>query len=48
LLAAWLYVSVLFEGLLPLLSDRYAADWLDVLAYGAGTLAFRQWLNRPH
>ncbi|WP_400190611.1 hypothetical protein [Hymenobacter sp. B81] len=48
LLAAWLYVSGWFELLAPLLRpDRYTADWLDVLAYGAGTLVFRRWLNRP-
>jgi hypothetical protein len=47
LLATWLYVSALFEGVMPLLSATYTADWLDVLVYGLSTLAFRQWLNRP-
>lgn len=47
LLAAWLGVSVWFEGLLPLLSGRAVADLLDVGAYALGTLAFGRWLNRP-
>lgn len=47
LLAAWLGVSVWFEGLLPLFSSHAVADPLDVLAYALGTLAFRHWLNRP-
>ncbi|GAB2940097.1 hypothetical protein GCM10027048_00420 [Hymenobacter coalescens] len=48
LLAAWLYVSLWFELLLPgLYPGRYTADGLDVLAYAAGTGAFRCWLNRP-
>ena len=48
LVVAWGYVSVWFELLAPHWQPtRYTADWLDVLAYAAGTLAFRQWLNRP-
>ncbi|PJJ60706.1 magnesium citrate secondary transporter [Hymenobacter chitinivorans] len=47
LLGAWLYVSVWFELLLPLLSARHVGDWLDVVAYGLGTVVFRQLLNRP-
>lgn len=47
LLAAWLYVSVWFEGLLPCLSASAVADPLDVLAYALGTLVFRRWLNLP-
>ncbi|OUJ73116.1 hypothetical protein [Hymenobacter crusticola] len=47
LVAAWLYVSVVFEGLVPQWSSRYVSDPLDVVAYALGTLAFRIWLNRP-
>lgn len=47
LLGAWLAVSVWFEGILPYFSAVAVADTLDVVAYGAGTLAFRRWLNRP-
>ncbi|OON69308.1 hypothetical protein B0919_08440 [Hymenobacter sp. CRA2] len=48
LVASWLYVSLWFELLAPwLLPARYAADGLDVLAYAAGTWAFRRWLNGP-
>jgi hypothetical protein len=46
-LAAWLGVSIWFEGLLPLFSTKAVADPLDVAAYALGTLAFRHWLNRP-
>jgi hypothetical protein len=45
--AAWLAVSVWFEGLLPLWSVQATADSLDVLAYALGGLAFQKWLNRP-
>lgn len=47
LLGAWLAVSVWFEGVWPCFSAVAVADVLDVAAYGAGTLAFRRWLNRP-
>ncbi|TGE24120.1 magnesium citrate secondary transporter [Hymenobacter aquaticus] len=47
LLGAWLYVSVWFELALPLLSSRHVGDPLDAVAYGLGTLFFRQLLNRP-
>ncbi|WP_052732229.1 hypothetical protein [Hymenobacter terrenus] len=47
LLAAWLFVSVWFEVLLPHFSAQAVADPLDVVAYALGTLAFRRWLNRP-
>lgn len=46
-LAAWLAVSVWFEGLLPLWSAQATADPLDVLAYALGGLAFQWWLNKP-
>ncbi|CAN5919513.1 hypothetical protein BH24BAC1_BH24BAC1_07630 [soil metagenome] len=44
---AVLMFSVFFEGLLPLLSPVYVRDPVDVLAYAAGALLFRQGLNRP-
>ena len=47
LLAAWFFISVWFEGILPHYSPQAVADPLDVLAYALGTLAFRHWLNRP-
>lgn len=46
-LAAWLAVSVWFEGLLPLWSAQATADPLDVVAYALGGLAFQRWLNNP-
>jgi len=47
LAAAWIYVSVVFEAIVPHWSPRYVPDPLDVVAYALGTLAFRHWLNRP-
>src|SRR5580692_2762159 len=46
ILARWhvifmvIYVSVVFEGLLPLLSKKYTGDWADVLLYIVGGLFF--------
>jgi len=45
--AAWLAVSVWFEGLLPLWSAQATADPFDVVAYALGGLAFQRWLNKP-
>ena len=42
---AVLMFSVFFEGLLPLLSPAYVRDPVDVLAYTAGALLFRQGIN---
>lgn len=47
LVAAWAYVALVFEVLLPHLSTQAVGDWRDVAAYGLGTWAFRRWLNRP-
>lgn len=41
------YISVLFEGLLPRLSKIYTADWLDVLLYCLGGLFFYFVMNTP-
>ena len=40
------YVSVVFEGLLPLLSKKYTGDWIDVLLYIIGGLFFYKVMNR--
>jgi hypothetical protein len=34
------YISVMFEGIIPLFKDRYTADFFDVLCYGFGGLLF--------
>ncbi|MCC2546351.1 magnesium citrate secondary transporter [Hymenobacter sp. BT175] len=47
ILAAWIYLTIWFEVLLPRFSAAAVADPLDVLAYGLGALYFRQLLNRP-
>ena len=41
------YVSLVFEGLLPLISKTYTADWMDVLLYIFGGLFFYKVMNRP-
>jgi hypothetical protein len=48
LVAAWAYVSLVFEGILPYYGIAHAvADPLDVVAYAIGTCLFRYWLNQP-
>jgi hypothetical protein len=48
LLLTFLIFSVVFEGLLPLLSPVYVRDAWDVVAYAAGGILFRQLINVPH
>jgi hypothetical protein len=40
------YVSLIFEGLLPLFSKTYTADWIDVLLYIIGGMFFYRVMNR--
>lgn len=40
IVVAVVYVSLIFEVLLPRLATQYYQDWWDVLAYGIGGLAF--------
>ncbi|MDB5091770.1 MAG: hypothetical protein JWR09_5764 [Mucilaginibacter sp.] len=40
------YVSLIFEGLLPLFSKTYTADWVDVLLYVIGGVFFYRVMNR--
>ncbi|BAU52659.1 hypothetical protein [Mucilaginibacter gotjawali] len=42
-----IYISALFEGLLPLLSKTYTADWVDVFLYCIGGLFFYRVMNKP-
>ena len=44
---ALLYVTVLFEGILPALSARYTRDAWDILGYILGALIFYWFINRP-
>jgi hypothetical protein len=52
-LSAWhvvfivVYVSVVFEGILPWLSVKYTADWMDVALYGVGGVFFYFVMNKP-
>jgi hypothetical protein len=41
------YVSLVFEGLLPWLSAKYTADWIDVGLYVIGGGFFYRVMNRP-
>ncbi|MFD2513967.1 hypothetical protein ACFSRY_08830 [Pontibacter locisalis] len=46
-LLAFVLFSAVFEGVLPLISQKYTADALDVVAYALGTAAFQLLINRP-
>jgi hypothetical protein len=39
-LFSWVYVVILFEVLLPHFSDKFTADWADLVAYGLGGVLF--------
>ena len=41
------YVSVIFEIVLPHYSKMYTADWIDVLLYAAGGIFFYKIINDP-
>jgi hypothetical protein len=41
------YVSLVFEGLLPRLSKVYTGDWIDVLLYCIGGMFFYLVMNKP-
>ncbi|MEB2774775.1 magnesium citrate secondary transporter [Algoriphagus sp. D3-2-R+10] len=41
------YLSVTFEGVLPLISENYTADFLDILCYTLGTVVFYRFMNKP-
>lgn len=52
-LSAWkvvfivLYVSLVFEVLLPLISKTYTGDWIDASLYVVGGTFFYLVMNRP-
>ena len=39
-LLAWIYMSIVFESMLPLMSPRYTSDPLDVLCYLIGSVSY--------
>jgi len=41
-----IYVSIVFEVLLPNISKAYTADWIDVLLYAIGGIFFYRVMNR--
>ena len=40
ILFAWLYVSVLFEFILPAYSEKYTQDYLDIAMYSIGAFLY--------
>jgi hypothetical protein len=42
-----IYLSLLFEWLLPMTSEIYTGDWIDVLLYLVGGLFFYGVMNKP-
>ncbi len=42
-----IYVSLVFEGLLPLTSKIYTADYKDLLLYVLGGIFFYKIMNKP-
>jgi len=42
-----IYVSIVFEGLLPWFSKTYTADWIDVMLYALGGFFFYRVMNKP-
>lgn len=46
LLIGLIYFSVVFELILPLLSDTYTADPIDVFCYLVGTWIFHKFINQ--
>jgi hypothetical protein len=39
------YVTVIFEGILPHFMPRYTADYFDVAAYSTGGWIYWKWMN---
>ncbi len=44
---AWIFFTLVFEGILPRLNADHTADPRDGLAYAAGAVFFQLRLNRP-
>jgi len=45
ILVAVLVFAVLFEWIFPSMTDRFTADWIDIIAYGLGGVFFAWKLN---
>lgn len=41
-----LYVSLVFEFILPYFNNKYTQDYYDVVAYGVGALFFLAFMNK--
>lgn len=47
LLIITLLFSLYYEGILPILSENFTADWLDLVCYFIGSASFYLILNTP-
>lgn len=47
ILVGLIYISVVFELVLPCLSATYTGDLLDVLCYAFGAFVFQKFMNKP-
>lgn len=45
IVAATIFVALVVELVFPALSDRFTADWWDVLAYALGSILFHYTIN---
>ena len=43
---AFILFSVVVEGIVPLYSQKYTADGMDIIAYAAGAFVFYRWMNK--
>lgn len=43
---ATIFIAFVVEVVFPAVSDRFTADWWDVVAYGLGSLLFYYTINR--
>jgi hypothetical protein len=46
LIFTFIYASIVFEWAAPQIFEGKTSDWLDVLAYGLGTIYFMLFMNR--
>lgn len=46
IISSFVYISVLFEVICPLISDQFTGDILDVLAYFAGGMSYYFFKNK--
>lgn len=45
---AVIYISVVFEWILPSVSSRYTRDYADIIMYVTGAVLFGRYINKKH